>query len=742
MRTLQTILATWLALLPLCLIAQIGPPSLTAGAGGLVYEKGQIDTELLASLIASKQAEVKSELAKRLILDRLECGSFTLWNYTRNNLDILFSGENSEVMTKEMLRYGAELALVYGLSEYYLNDLSRKSLNGTLNTQEKEFLIQYFRWCDGPALHEMIPHYFLPKDSLKSESDSTISISSLEDPNRYYESINYLIGTNIGDKIKLLQKLENDSLDEEEKKKLYARSEFQYNGEEAIKNYKKYQNENHEFLSRPILLPLLKNKHKDFRESKRFFLLEERKAGYCDKISPNHILIDLMYDVCNQNKYVQGMGFFQGHGIPDEAYQSRNKYLIFKKYDTKYDATYKQIDDLVTLLFKHYNSLKSISLQGITEPKAKNIAALADKALERKANAQTILKALNRTRNLHDSFELNEEDRQTLKNISLLITNASKTSQNKENLQYFLEEQILPQLTVLSTSGHGEFKDLLAELHNFRLVLEEENLTNLVATLSKVQVDGKDLIQDLSSYLQLVEAINELDNAETYDKIFKLIRDIGAIYSDTRVGHMLSTIANQMDRYLLIDKDNNELKLDVESIAVDVYKQYGQNNSARFNAYFTVGVTTAHRYNPKEMPEGEEANEPEDALSFASEKLGLNYKIINWNRRRSTMTGSYGNKTVRVQRRTARYNRKPFVSDLHATSYVSGLLYQIEALNTEEEFKKPLYGLSLGLRFFNGLDFNAGVAVPFETHPREGFVTLGFDIPITEYLSALGRKNK
>ena len=50
------------------LFAQVGPPSLAIGAGKVLAEKGNLDAELIQSIIATKQDEVRQEFAKRTIL--------------------------------------------------------------------------------------------------------------------------------------------------------------------------------------------------------------------------------------------------------------------------------------------------------------------------------------------------------------------------------------------------------------------------------------------------------------------------------------------------------------------------------------------------------------------------------------------------------------------------------------------------------------------------------------------------
>ena len=72
-------------------------------------------------------------------------------------------------------------------------------------------------------------------------------------------------------------------------------------------------------------------------------------------------------------------------------------------------------------------------------------------------------------------------------------------------------------------------------------------------------------------------------------------------------------------------------------------------------------------------------------------------------------------------------------------TYTSGLLYQIEALNTENDFNFSSLGVGLGVTFFNNLDFNISYAGQINNWLYNNYFNIGFDIQITEYLAALSK---
>ena len=124
-------------------------PSLTASTSKIAYEKGTLDSEVILELVATKQEEIRSELMHRLVLNHFECGSFATWNFVRSNLNLLIDEKDKRVMTKEMLKNATELAIVMGISEYYLKFLANKD---SLNDDERKFLKQFFKWTDTEGL--------------------------------------------------------------------------------------------------------------------------------------------------------------------------------------------------------------------------------------------------------------------------------------------------------------------------------------------------------------------------------------------------------------------------------------------------------------------------------------------------------------------------------------------------------------------------------------------------------------
>ena len=94
-------------------------------------------------------------------------------------------------------------------------------------------------------------------------------------------------------------------------------------------------------------------------------------------------------------------------------------------------------------------------------------------------------------------------------------------------------------------------------------------------------------------------------------------------------------------------------------------------------------------------------------------------------------------------------SKEPLISDIYFLAYGSGLLYKVADLATEDEFTDPIVGLGIGVAVFNSLDLNLTYNAPlrsendfFDNVNRDSIIALSFDIKITDYLAAIGKKRK
>lgn len=128
-------------------------------------------------------------------------------------------------------------------------------------------------------------------------------------------------------------------------------------------------------------------------------------------------------------------------------------------------------------------------------------------------------------------------------------------------------------------------------------------------------------------------------------------------------------------------------------------------------------------------------------LYFASEKLGIKWKLWNWKYTHSFEAGESFNYYGYRKRIWRRPQQEPLISDLYMMAYGSGLLYNLVDLKSEDGFDYAIFGAGIGLTFYNGLAVNIGYASPLvDKQLDNGFVNVGLDIPIIEYIGALSKK--
>lgn len=679
--------------------AQFGP-NLTTGAGGLVYKQGQLDAQVILDIISTKQGEIKSELGKRLILKKLERGSYAFYQYAERSIDLLFNENNKQIVSKEFMENSAELLLVYGLAEYLLQDLSKKGFNNFDSVETELFKLFLFQIDSANA--EKLKEKFKYKDGAK---------------------ITYKIAQNKidGNAIKLNNA--NPKKDIEEPK------------------FDKY-------LLKPELLLLLTNK-----SDKKYL---ESTGEYFTALN---MFVDLIYDVCIRNEQVNSTGLFQSENNQNLRYDALSKYKYFKGLNTDYiyntlNNYGKKVDTVVTFLFSYYNIFKDIknlyedphknALNSLFENAKFTPADTLKNLIENlKFNVTTIDKSPVNISNNKELFEMEKKAIEQIQNMPKYFVNTDKKNnavwaKKYSDLSYTLQKEILPVLATLNNERNGQYVEIIKAA----IAISDSLYNNSLHLLNKDKATLYHLISSLRNYLPLLDIINNLDRVESYDYMFKFLTGLGETYGDEKTKAVVTAITTLVDKYTLINKQDNNIKIDVEGIAVSLYGKFAKNQHSRFSLFFTVGANhNISTGNNLKFISSNGSNKA-DSLpysSFISEKIGIKCNLIDWNRRRSFNKGISNSPKLSINK-AAKVGRDPIINNFHMLLYGSGLLYQITALNSADKFTSPIIGTGLGITFFNGLDFNVSYAVPYSLSPNKGFVSLSFDIAIFEYLSALNNK--
>jgi hypothetical protein len=744
-------------------------PSLSVGVGKVLYEKGSLDAALVAELIASKQDEVKREITKRWIQNSVSGGSYVVKNFIAKNMEVLLSGSSVDVVKKEMLKNAAELALVLGVAEFYLQDLHNRChkieindysihypADTTIQAKEIDFILDYGRSLDPENRIKFFKDFFHELNTY-----DTIQINSFKKTVTVYR-------TSLPGNITKKNRISRDSIfyhDLSLKEKILL-SIFYYNIRpfsefdpftnwstdskffdiNFFKDSKTSMNKNeslvinelkaidqesgiNNYLPQPILINTYKNKQPYSSERK----------GKTKFWSPNHMLLDLVFFECINSNPIKQLGYFHNLNANLQELQSMN--MLFRNDDRTYFLRPIQsiIKSKIDYVFNYYAIFGALrEVKSIFESSG-SITTTDDEIKKIVDQAQI---AISNTRNLVETYLPTSGEEEVFKNLYRILSNDHLEPSILNDHSSYLKNQVLPLLTSLNlktNSTYGELQIILEELSKELQAKAIEKLEK--AIFPEGQGRLRDELKKYDSYIQLAQTVSRLDKIETYDKIIKFISDIGGIYSDRGVGAVVNSFVNAYDKYVILIKDENRLQIDVEAAAADLYNRYTKNARSNFGLLFTVGVNYAHQnyWMPQDESTGVRPHVKND-ITFVSEKIGLKYRVWNYSKRKSLGYQSLRNYTKPTNSQIILTSNTPLVTDIHAIAYGSGLLYQISELNSNSgQLSKPIAGLSLGVSFFNGLDLNAGVAAEIGEQSNL-FYNVSFDINFTEYLTALRKK--
>ncbi|MEX0966004.1 MAG: hypothetical protein WD077_02105 [Bacteroidia bacterium] len=161
--------------------------------------------------------------------------------------------------------------------------------------------------------------------------------------------------------------------------------------------------------------------------------------------------------------------------------------------------------------------------------------------------------------------------------------------------------------------------------------------------------------------------------------------------------------------------------------------------------YFLIGLNYGVFANELTIKVNETFTDTLNQLAFASEKFGLKFILADFE-----YTRSFGPNQSFKYRGTWRYwdnyaPSKPLINNIYFHLFGSGLIYNIVNLKTNRNFELPLIGVGFGVEFFNSLEANVNYSLPLDLNddpiilPKRGMLSIGFDVPIFEYLSEVGQ---
>lgn len=310
--------------------------------------------------------------------------------------------------------------------------------------------------------------------------------------------------------------------------------------------------------------------------------------------------------------------------------------------------------------------------------------------------------------------------------------NLQKDSLNKEtNLKKSIETSLIK-----FKDFYAENKETIQELLNFYKGLKKSKFKDF--SLTKDQYNALKFI--IKEFISLAQ--NQYDDKDVIASVLNFLLE-NTIVEFTNIE---GTLITENETKLAGSDSKGYLYIDVASLISAIDANFGSIKRKKWLNYFTPFMSVGTNYasfnsNNNLLIDNQDMNQDLNDLYFASEKIGLKVKLWNWKYTHSFKSGEPIDYWFIKDNSWKRPQPDPFVNDIYLMAYGSGLLYNLVDLKSEEQFNYAIVGAGVGITFFNGLSLNVGYASPLvEGNLDNGFLNIGLDIPILEYISAI--KNK
>lgn len=734
--------------------------TLYAGLSGVVGKKGDVNIEVLTEIITDKQEELKKEFARRTLLSSVQNGSFAFYAFADNSFNTLFNTTNRTAASRKLIEASANLALAYGFTEFYLlaskrllrnEDLADVFIHATpdmLDSLERRKWLLFLSVDENTLEGNHFGYYPAP-------ANFTPDIGFLESTFSEYDrnKKQYLFASDSLTVSKIISCVNNNNI---------------YN-EMLIKHqdwmsfiYKQYNHIQPGFNVNNYMLDQLKPSPASLTKKQNEPVT-----------SLNFILTDMVYDILLKSEQMGNLGFFTSENTMDRTYyEANNKYLSFIRNNPSIPVTaalkklYKRVEGEITLLFKTYTLLKDISQKELSIADMDTIYKVYN-------NRGAMMRACSNLLSLQDSlmkyspgFKGNynldsvahEVDQlfQRLKLYQLKSSSVEKKLIDEEEDLFsnqdllFITREAYPALTKLSfiIGANSSYFSSLDTVYRYVLYQNIVYLKKEISKFNPALLYRK--MESFTDFVELLNNLNDLDRASSYESVLKVIENAGAMYSNMVNVKTFNTLANSIEKYTIIDTKENRIYVDVESIILAIYNKFANRENYRFNFYFSVGLNQSLNIEPdfKYI-----ASDTLNSLGYVAEKIGFKFKVLDFKQIRSYEIGENAPVIFGVKKRVTKVkSRTPIVSDFHVIGYGSGLLYNIVSTKTSAQFTSYLLGYGLGVSFYNGLDLNFTINYPIGVNESLGDVlspdnsyrmfAVSLDIKIGEYLTALSQKNK
>lgn len=766
-------------------------PTLGVGLEELTFNKGTFDAELVAKIIREKQKELGKEALKYFILKMFPDQNYATKYYVQNSLHLLLNEKNPQVIEKELLELTTNYALALGIAKVYYNldDIKyadpeiRKLVLDVLNNDSKA---NYSKFVDIVSLAlsncEKIRNKGFYKKRVDYTSESTETSKDViklrdkitEQIGNYTEHFEIIqefftkhqdqravvdIATNLiqGYRQEVNLLLQQDHID-----KIIKSISKAVDGDKQLSDkVKNYIDSNSEYFSAQQEVRLLENqlaevnnldkygiKYGDASQKLSKILKEinilsttsttgtdsitvsasaarraaidqliDEKLKLEEEIQENRVGFQKIVDTLKLNLVIENY-------VPNEGYLTNLKLKLQSE-----SPSIKKLADANT-------KLRSVTVElfGDKDFLKGYIKKLLD--MISSGSASPFYKQLELPQsNLTEQYA---DDVAELYNV--LYTLYEKENAALSDIKY-LEQTTIPNLIKYSLYVSKDASQFKNAIDNFKAL----------SLLLKINAIQSSLVKDktffyskqLDNILLFVSQLDKLDKAETYVSIINLIRENAdelartLIANDESAEHNFANLyilfTNAIKKYTLINSDKQYVEVDVISFLNDLQVYYEKNNKSWFSLYLTLGLSENFFFRKVTFPDFEEKI---STVGFASEKLGIKFKLHDF-KIRDTVYSQTVKDDVYLDRRF------PFINEMYSVVYCSGLLYSLANTATNEHFDYPHVGVGIGVRFYNALDLNLTLGLPFVENYNFGdlqFLSIGLDIPLSEYLERIGKE--
>lgn len=772
----------------------ITSPTLSAGIESLTLNKGTIDVEVLSEIILEKQRELKGEALKRFMLKLFPDDNYTTKFYIQNCLHVLLNEKNPQVIKREILELTTNYALGLGFT-YALIKMKTDSTDPVI-VKLKEFENKYRDYKNrSKDSMRYFAHYknalkkrrtLLRKtknisrkkeDLRKINTKQAVNRKSIRKNNRKNRRIKVLLDRIEHIKLRYDLVKYNDIITS--RNILYAHA---YNGKLKNNSDKKKYTKIITSLKKQNLDSFLKNNY-CLTNSDSTKIIEKYIKSY-DTLKIKHdrlpfnILFDVVSTVLSDIHALKDKGFFQqkiNYKLNPYYNDFKNDTDLVKSIDsfekklelkvTTYIENYdlvsellknsnrKKIDTIVSNLIKQLNKDKSPLFQ-------KNYTDLNDKIKDyfptnnnkiRKNEIISLLDTLkkhsiNKVKYNLDALLLNNQilsqydtvfKKKLAEFLPLLYQKIKDIDQGKEvsaNNRYFLEDEVYKTIIQLRIYSNDSLRNLDSLALFSKHISIIEKIRKLILFYEKVG----NYSDQMYHLFEFISNLNKLDKAETFTSLASMMREgshqlVQELPENTfRENYLVFTKA--MRKYTIINTNENKIDLDVPSFLVDLQNYYDRKNTSNWSLYLSVGLNQ-NIFLKENFTFPDNNLDTINSIGFASEKLGIKYKFLNFNK-----INGYQN-VIREDIYLSK--RAPFINNFYGIIYGSGLLYSLANSSTNKNFNFPHIGIGVGIRFYNALDFNTIIGFPFVKNRNFGsdaFIGIGFDIPLGQYIEKLGKK--